>query len=124
MAELKSDKAPAASDDPATVVTAFGSACNAHDLETALSYCAERFVFESTTPPDGERAAGRDEARRIWEPIFGNPATHVEVEETILAGDRVVQRCRYSWGEAHVRAVDLYRVEGGKIVEKLSYVKG
>jgi hypothetical protein len=35
-----------------------------------------------------------------------------------------VQRCRYSWGAGHVRAVDVYRVAGDKIVEKLSYVKG
>ena len=41
-----------------------------------------------------------------------------------MAGDRVVQRVRYSWDEGHVRLVDLYRVTDGKIVEKLSYVKG
>jgi ketosteroid isomerase-like protein len=108
----------------ASVVEAFGAACNAHDLDGALAWCSDVFVFESTTPPDGERAVGHEEARRIWEPIFANLATRVEVEETIVAEDRVVQRCVYEWGDGHVRAVDLYRVVGGKIVEKLSYVKG
>jgi hypothetical protein len=111
-------------DGPGAVVDAFGAACNAHDLDGALAWCSDDFVFESTSPPDGERAVGPEEARRIWEPIFANPSTHVEVEETIVAGDRVVQRCRYEWGDGHVRAIDLYRVADGKIVEKLSYVKG
>jgi hypothetical protein len=108
----------------ASVVDAFGAACNAHDLDGALALCSDDFVFESTSPPDGDRAVGHEAARGIWEPIFANPASHVEIEETIVAGDRVVQRCRYEWGDGHVRAVDLYRVAGGKIVEKLSYVKG
>jgi ketosteroid isomerase-like protein len=106
------------------VVTAFGEACNRHDLETALDLCAESVVFESTTPPDGDRVVGHGDLRRIWEPIFANDRSHVEVEETIVAGDRVVQRCRYGWGDGHVRAVDVYRVTGGKIAEKLSDVKG
>jgi hypothetical protein len=36
----------------------------------------------------------------------------------------VVQQCLYTWGDGHVRAVDVYRVSGGKITEKLSYVTG
>jgi ketosteroid isomerase-like protein len=111
-------------DDAEAVVAAFGRACNEHDLAAALQFCSTDFVFESTLPPDGDRAVGHDGARRIWEPIFADPATHVDVEETIVAGDRVVQRCVYGWGDGHVRAIDLYRVTDGKIVEKLSYVKG
>jgi hypothetical protein len=110
--------------DPITVVAAFGTACNAHDLEEALSFCAPHIVFESTTPPDGDRVVGHEALRDVWRPIFEDPATHVDVEGTIVAGDRVVQQCLYSWGDGHVRAVDIYRVVDGKIVEKLSYVKG
>jgi len=110
--------------DPATIVAAFGDACNTHDVDAALNLCTNDVVFESTTPPDGERVAGHASLRQIWEPIFENPATHVEAEETIVAGDRVVQRCRYSWGEGHVRAIDVYRIRDGKVAEKLSYVKG
>jgi ketosteroid isomerase-like protein len=111
-------------EDALDVVTAFGEACNRHDLGAALDLCAETVVFESTTPPDGDRVVGHVDLRRSWEPIFANRQSHVEVEETIAAGDRVVQRCRYDWGDGHVRAVDVYRVVDGKIAEKLSYVKG
>jgi ketosteroid isomerase-like protein len=51
------------------------------------------------------------------------------VEETVVAGDRVVQRWHHRWVDlsgtaAHVRGVDLFRVRDGKVAEKLSYVKG
>jgi hypothetical protein len=36
----------------------------------------------------------------------------------------VVQRWRYSWDSGHVRGVDLFKVRGEQIAEKLSYVKG
>jgi hypothetical protein len=39
-------------------------------------------------------------------------------------GDRAVFRWHYSWGNGHVRGVDIFRVEDGKVAEKLSYVKG
>jgi ketosteroid isomerase-like protein len=106
------------------VVDRFGAACNAHDLGAALGFCAEDMVFESTAPPDGDRVVGRAGLREAWTPIFDNPETHVDVEETIVAGDRVIQRVRYSWGDGHVRAIDLYRVGDGTIREKFSYVKG
>jgi hypothetical protein len=109
---------------PLDVVTAFGAACNAHDLDAALRLCADDMVFESTTPPDGQRAIGPAAIREIWLPIFEDPSTHVEVEDTIVAGEEIVQRCRYSWSDGHVRAVDVYRVRNGQIAEKLSYVKG
>ncbi len=64
---------------------------------------------------------GRTALRAVWVPLFENPATHVEVEETIVSGDRVVQRVRYSWNDGYVRAVDLYRVTDGKVSEKLPY---
>jgi hypothetical protein len=123
-AKRRHDKEDPMDDDPLAVVSAFGDACNAHDLDTALSHCADNIVFDGTTPPDGQRVVGQMQLRAVWQPIFADPSTRVEVEETIVTGDRVVQRCLYSWGEGHVRAVDLYRVRDGKIVEKLSYVKG
>lgn len=110
--------------DALAVVTAFGDAWNAHDLDAALSHCADDLVFESTAPPDGERAVGLAAVRAAWAPLFADPSTHFDVEETIVAGDRVVQRSRYSWDGGHVRLVDVMRLADGRIVEKLSYVKG
>ncbi len=111
-------------DDPLEVVMSFGEACNAHDLQGALDLCAVDVVFQGTTPPDGEHLVGHAELRNVWAPIFENSSSHVEVAESIVIGDRVVQRCLYSWGDGHVRAVGLDRDQSGKNAEKLSYVKG
>ena len=57
-------------------------------------------------------------------PIFADTSTRFEEEEAFSAGDRVVQRWRYTWNGGHVRGVDVFRVRDGKVAEKLSYVKG
>lgn len=111
-------------DDPISVVMRFGDACNAHDLDAAVALCSPDIEFDGTTPPDGERITGIAALRAFWTPLFANHETRVEIEETFVATDRVVQRCQYSWGDGHVRAIDVYRVVDGVIVEKLSYVKG
>jgi hypothetical protein len=36
----------------------------------------------------------------------------------------VVQRWRYDWAGGHVRGIDVFTVSGGKVTEKLAYVKG
>ena len=82
-------------------------------------------VFDATGPaPDGARAEGRDAIRAAWGPIFADTASRFDAEETFVAGDRVVQRWRYSWADGHIRGVDVMRVRDGLVAEKLSYVKG
>ena len=86
-------------------------------------------VFENTyPPPDGERHTGQSDVRRFWEGFFADTdSPRFETEEVFTAGDRVVTRWRFSWGGAepgHVRGVDVFRVRGGRVAEKLSYVKG
>ncbi|MFI5045565.1 MAG: nuclear transport factor 2 family protein [Acidimicrobiia bacterium] len=110
--------------DPLSVVTAFGAAWGAHDIDGVLACCADDVVFESTTPPDGERFIGQDAVRAVWGPVVASTGSRFDLEETIVAGDRVVQRCRYSWGDGHVQLVDVFRVANGKVAEKLTYVKG
>lgn len=111
--------------DPLDVVNAFGEAWSAHDLEAAISLTTDDCVFDNTDPaPDGERFVGHDELRRAWRPIFEDANARFEAEETFVAGDRVVQLWRYSWGDGHVRGVDVMKVRDGKVAEKLSYVKG
>ena len=61
---------------------------------------------------------------RARPPIFDDPNSRFEEEEIFDAGDRVVQRWRYSFEGGHIRGVDLFRVQDGKVAEKLSYVKG
>jgi uncharacterized protein (TIGR02246 family) len=107
------------------LLEAFGRAWNEHDLDAALALTTEDCAFESTGPaPDGIRSEGRDAVRRAWEPIFANTAAHFDGEELIIDGDRVVQCWTYTWGDGHVRGVDVFRLRNGKVAEKLSYVKG
>ena len=111
--------------DPLKVVETFGAAWADHDLDAALAMVSDDCVFDATGPaPDGTRHVGRDAVRAAWKPIFDDRASLFEEEETFAAGDRIVQRWRYSWNSGHVRGVDLFRVEAGLITEKFSYVKG
>jgi ketosteroid isomerase-like protein len=111
--------------DPLDVVARFGAAWAAHDLDAALALVTDDCVFDNTDPaPDGARFVGREEIRRAWTPIFDDASSLFEPEETFAAGDRVIQLWRYSWSGGHVRGVDVMRVRGGQVAEKLSYVKG
>jgi ketosteroid isomerase-like protein len=111
--------------DALEVVQAFGVAWADHDLERALSFLSEESVFDATGPaPDGTPHVGADAIRHAWQPIFDDPTSRFEPEETFASGDRVVQLWRYSWSGGHVRGVDVFKVNGNVIAEKLSYVKG
>ena len=110
---------------PLEVVEAFGAAWSAHDLDATLALITDDCVFDATGPaPDGTRVVGPAAIRTAWQAIFDDATAIFEAEETFAAGDRVVQRWRYSWEGGHVRGVDLFKVRGGKVTEKLSYVKG
>jgi uncharacterized protein (TIGR02246 family) len=107
------------------VVEKFGAAWADHDLETSLSMITDDCVFESTGPaPDGVRHVGRDAIRAAWQPIFDDANSRFEVDDTVVAGDRVVQLWRYDWGAGHIRGIDVFRVRGDKVSEKFAYVKG
>ena len=107
------------------VIQEFNRAWSDHDLDSALSMLTDDCVFENTGPaPDGVAVRGREEIGAAWKEIFDNPRSVFEAEETFAAGDRAVQRWRYSWGDGHVRGVDVMRVRDGKVAEKFSYVKG
>jgi hypothetical protein len=67
---------------------------------------------------------GKEAVRAAWAPIFDNPQSRFDGEEAFAAGDRLVQRWVYSWGDGHIRGVDVIHVRDGLISAKLSYVKG
>ncbi len=107
------------------VVERFGAAWAAHDLEGVLALVTDDCCFDATGPaPDGTLHVGKDALRAAWQAIFDDTSSHFEVEATIDAGDHVVQRWRYDWGDGHVRGVDLFLVRDGLVAEKRSYVKG
>lgn len=111
--------------DPLKVVEAFGVAWAGHDLDAAINLITDDCVFDATGPaPDGTCCVGAEAVRAAWKPIFDDLGSQFQEEEIIQAGDRVVQRWRYTFQDGHVRGVDVFRVRDGKISEKLSYVKG
>jgi ketosteroid isomerase-like protein len=112
-------------------INRFNEAFNRHDLSAVMAAMTEDCVFENTNPaPDGERFEGQQAVRRFWKDFFASsPNAVFEAEELVAYGDRAVVRWRYDWTETdgttgHVRGVDVLRVEGGKVAEKLAYVKG
>lgn len=110
---------------PLEVVTAFGEAWGAHDLDATLALVTDDIVFDATGPaPDGTRHVGKEAVRSAWVAIFDDTASAFTAEDTFEADDRVVQLWRYDWGDGHVRGVDVFRVRGDLVSEKFSYVKG
>ena len=109
----------------AEVVDRFNAAWSAHDLAAAIALTSEDCVFEATSPaPDGVRSVGQAALRAAWQPIFDDVTSRFTVEDSFTAGSRVVQRWRYDWDGGHVRGIDVFTVSGGKVPEKLAYVKG
>ena len=111
-------------------VDAFNEAFNAHDVDAVMERMTEDAVFESTSPPAGERHVGAAAVRTAWEAFFAaSPTAHFDAEDVIVAGDRCVVRWIYTWqdddGSARsIKGVDVLRVRDGKVAEKLAYVKG
>jgi uncharacterized protein (TIGR02246 family) len=115
--------------DTRAAVDAFNDAFNRHDVDAVMDAMTDDCVFESTSPPHGERHVGQGAVRAAWEQFFtASPTAHFDAEEVIVSGDRCVVRWRYSWtdGDApgSVRGVDVITVRDGKVAEKLAYVKG
>ena len=107
-------------------VLEFNDAFNRHDVDGMMKLASEDTVFENTDPaPDGTRYEGKAAVSQFWQDFFGNsPNAHIDIEEIFGLGFRVVMRWKYSWGEGHVRGVDVFKLKDGLICEKLSYVKG
>ncbi|MDQ1642898.1 MAG: hypothetical protein QOJ90_2249 [Actinomycetota bacterium] len=115
--------APASAED---VVSRFGAAWEAWDIEAVMALMADDAVFESTGPaPDGTRVEGAAAIRELWTEMFeGTVEPRFTFEESFVCGDRAAARWEFSWAGGHVRGADVIRVRDGKVTEKLSYVKG
>jgi ketosteroid isomerase-like protein len=112
--------------DQRQVIDAFNDAFNRHDVAAIMALMTEDCVFENTFPaPDGTRYEGQSAVTAYWQSFFESaPLAHFDTEEIVIAGDRCFQRWVYHWSDGHVRGVDLFRLQDGKVAEKLSYVKG
>jgi len=107
-------------------ITAFNAAFAAGDVNAIVGLMTEDCVFESTGPaPDGVRHVGAGAVRRVWEDLFATTEqARFDWEDVWAHGDRGVVRWRFSWQGGHIRGVDVITVRGGRVAEKLSYVKG
>ncbi|MBA2451564.1 MAG: nuclear transport factor 2 family protein [Chloroflexia bacterium] len=112
--------------DTRVVIDHFNEVFNAHDVDAIMSMMTDDVVFENTSPaPDGTRYEGQAAVRGFWEEFFtSSPDAAFEAEDMFVAGDRCLVRWVYSWGDGHIRGVDVFKVRDGKVAEKLSYVKG
>ena len=117
--------------DPIQLVRRFNEALNTTDVDGMMGCMTPDCVFENTDPPpDGERFEGQAAVRLFWEEFFrGSSQAQIVIEEIFTIYDRCVMLWRYEWidphgQEGHIRGVDVYRLRGGLIAEKLSYVKG
>ncbi len=107
------------------LVDRFNDAWNRHDLEAALALVSDDCVFDATGPaPDGTRFVGKSAIRDVWAAIITDPHSRFSVEDSFVAGDRLVQLWRYEWDGGHVRGIDVIDTADGLITAKLSYVKG
>jgi ketosteroid isomerase-like protein len=108
------------------IIRTFNDAMNSHSIDAVMALMTEDCIFENTFPsPDGTRHVGASKVRaELGGFLSSSPLAHFEEEELIAVGDRCVVRWRYTWGDGHVRGVDVMRVRDGKVSEKLSYVKG
>jgi ketosteroid isomerase-like protein len=107
------------------VVAAFNDAFNRHDADGLRALMTDDCVFVDTSPPEGVRHEGVAAASDAFESLFvQSPRAHFDAHLVLVAGDRVVQGWRYSWGDGHVDGVDILRVRDGRVAEKCSYVKG
>ena len=115
--------------DTARVVDAFLAAFNRRDVDGIMSLMTDDCVFEGAWPaPDGAVLVGQQAVRKAWELLFQTrPGLLFEGEETFIAGDRAVARWIMRWTEdgkqQHIRGVDIFRVENGKVANKLTYSK-
>jgi len=113
------------------LVVRFNQALNRQEVDMMMRLMTEDCVFENTDPPpEGSRYEGQKAVRAFWEEFFrSSQEPGIEIEEIFAAGERCVMRWVYHWVDSqgapgHIRGVDIYKIRGGKIAEKLSYVKG
>lgn len=110
------------------IIRRFNDVFVRHDPSALPELVGEDCVIETTQPaPNGARQTGREACVATWTEIATAPGTYFDLEDVVVAGDRAIIRWRYWWGEGESnsrRGVNLMRVQDGRIVEAMGYVKG
>jgi ketosteroid isomerase-like protein len=111
-------------------VDLFGRAFALQDIDALAELLTEDCVFEDTTPPSGRRVEGREQVLGAFRDFFAtSPTARFVTEHRAVADGFAVVEWRYTWDggadePGHVRGVDVFTLEGGRIAAKRSYVKG
>src|SRR5262245_3962689 len=116
---------PAEKDGPA-LLDRYVAAVNAHDTSSFPQIFTESYVQHSGRSPSG-LAAQIENFRRIFASM---PDVQMRVEDRILAGDKMVARNTFSGTHTQplqgvaptgrhftLKAIDIWRVENGKLAE-------
>lgn len=128
---MPTDSSAVSTSTTLATIEQFNDAFNRHDVDAVMALMTDDCVFENTSPsPAGERFEGQAAVRAFWDEFFrSSPHAHFEAEDIFASGDRATVRWTYRWGpkssdSGFVRGVDVFRVQDGKVAEKLAYVKG
>lgn len=105
----------------------FNQAFVQHDSSLLDDLVGDCCVMESVEPaPDGTRYVGRDACLEFWQKLADNREGAFEAEEIVAVEERAIIRWRYRFGPGlskSVRGVNVMRVQDGRIIEALGYVK-
>jgi ketosteroid isomerase-like protein len=108
----------------------FTEAFNRRDLPAMLAQVSESCIFEDSSPaPDGTRLVGKPALGQYYQDLFARlPQAHLKIEESFGFGYHCIVLWRFDWTDAdgqqaHLRGVDICRVQDGLIHERLSYAK-
>ena len=107
-------------------IEAFNEAFNRHDVDVVMGMMTDDVVFENTS---GVRFEGHEAVRAVLTRAFElMHSGWFDTEEAFVADDRCVVLWTYVLTRGKpdrgtVRGVDVFRVEGPKVAEKLSYIK-
>jgi len=115
------------SNETAEIIRRFNDVFQLQDPSALEELVGDECVIENIRPaPNGARQVGREACIATWKEIATTPGTHFDLEDVVVAGDRAIIRWRYWWGEGEsnsVRGVNLMRVQEGRIIEAMGYVK-
>jgi ketosteroid isomerase-like protein len=104
----------------------FNDAFNRHDIDAVMGMMTDDVAFENTS---GARFEGQAAVRAVLTRAFELMRTGwFDTEQLLVASDHCVVLWTYflDRGEPErgtVRGVDVFRVRGAKVAEKLSYIK-
>lgn len=111
-------------------ITRFEESFNTGDIDALMDAMTDDTVFEHVAPPalSFGRYEGHAAVRAAWESLPAPfPRCHFRVDDVFASGDRCT--CRYTltydnaMGGRESRAgVDVFRLRGGRICEKLTYL--